>query len=102
MDDNTVKICSRCDGRIEKGPNACRHKELVTGPKQKWYFSNWTVVIGILIIGPLALPLVWFNKRYTVTMKVVLTIVVIVGTFLLLLFIVQLCLGASTYMQKPS
>jgi lipopolysaccharide export LptBFGC system permease protein LptF len=49
----------------------------------KWYFSTPFVVIALLCVGPLALSLVWFHPRYKVLTKVIVTILVIVFTFLL-------------------
>ena len=54
-------------------------------PKTKWYFATTFVVIAILCIGPLALPLVWFNPRYKAVTKLVVTIAVIVLTILITL-----------------
>jgi uncharacterized membrane protein YvbJ len=52
-------------------------------PKTKWYFLTSVVVIAILCVGPLALPLVWFNPRYKAVTKLVVTIAVIALTILL-------------------
>ena len=43
----------------------------------KWYYSTAAIVIGLLVVGPFALPLVWKNPKYKVTAKVIVTIVVI-------------------------
>ncbi|MGA2916559.1 MAG: hypothetical protein ABSE89_11085 [Sedimentisphaerales bacterium] len=45
--------------------------------KPKWYFSTYWLVIGILCIGPFALPLMWFNPRYKPITKIIVSIVVI-------------------------
>jgi len=52
-------------------------------PKTKWYFATTFVVIAILCVGPLALPLVWFNPKYKAVTKLAVTIAVIVLTILL-------------------
>ena len=49
-------------------------------PRTKWYYSTAAVVIGLLCLGPLALPLVWGNPRYKVPTKIIITIVVIAAT----------------------
>jgi hypothetical protein len=51
--------------------------------KTKWYSTTAFVVIAILCLGPFALPLVWFNPRYKVVTRLVVTIVVIILTILL-------------------
>lgn len=53
------------------------------GEKPKWYSSTYVIVIAILCVGPFALPLVWFNPRYKITIKAAVTAVVIVFTILL-------------------
>ena len=49
----------------------------------KWYFSTATLVAGFLCLGPLILPLVWFNPRFTVAKKALLSAVIIVLSVLL-------------------
>ena len=49
-------------------------------PKTKWYYSTSAIVIGLLVVGPFALPLVWKNPKYKVITKVIITIVVIAFT----------------------
>ena len=49
-------------------------------PKPKWYFSAAIVVIAFLSVGPLALPLVWFNPRYQRITKIVVSVIVIALT----------------------
>lgn len=50
----------------------------------KWYYSRYAVAIGLGTIGPFALPLVWFNPRYTVSTKVALTVLILALTVLIL------------------
>jgi hypothetical protein len=45
--------------------------------KTKWYFTTYWVVIAFLCVGPLALPLVWFNPRYKPITKWVITVLAI-------------------------
>ena len=51
--------------------------------KQKWYYTNSAIIIGLITIGPLALPLVWKNPKYNPTTKIVITVSVIVVTAVL-------------------
>ncbi|MCK4999349.1 MAG: hypothetical protein KAS23_07435, partial [Anaerohalosphaera sp.] len=41
--------------------------------KSKWDNSTTSVVISLLILGPLALPKVWFNPRYSILKKALIT-----------------------------
>ena len=49
-------------------------------PRAKWYFSNSTLLVAVLCIGPLALPLVWVNPGYKTITKILLTVAVVVLT----------------------
>jgi hypothetical protein len=55
------------------------------GPSRsrKWYFTTSAVVIALLCVGPLALPLVWFNPNYKIATRLVVTVLVIALTILL-------------------
>lgn len=50
-------------------------------PPQKWYFKTRTLVIALLIAGPFALPLLWFNPRYKVFHKIVWTVILLALTY---------------------
>jgi len=43
----------------------------------KWYFKTYWILVAFLSVGPLALPLVWFNPRFNKKTKIILTIVTI-------------------------
>jgi hypothetical protein len=50
----------------------------------RWHESFPFLIGAILVLGPLALPLVWANRRFTTLVKIGLTLLVIALTFLLL------------------
>lgn len=52
---------------------------------QKWYFKTSVLVIALLAVGPLALPLLWFNPRYRLRTKVIVTVVTLALTYVLAL-----------------
>jgi uncharacterized membrane protein len=52
--------------------------------KEKWYQTTKSIVIAILIVGPLALPLVWLKKSWTPMMKLAITVILIFLTLALM------------------
>jgi len=52
-------------------------------PENRWYFKTYWIVIVFLCVGPLALPLVWFNPRFAQKTKVIVTIVTIILSYYL-------------------
>ena len=49
--------------------------------KTPWYFTTAFLVTALLTVGPLALPLLWLNPRYTTTQKILWTVVVSAATY---------------------
>ncbi len=64
--DEAIK-CKHCGEFLNKEPEK---------PKAPWYANNGFIIMAILTVGPLALPLIWFNKRYNTTSKILITIIV--------------------------
>lgn len=54
----------------------------------KWYHSRRAVVIGLVTLGPFALPMVWSNPRYSILLKVTITILTLVVTALLVALLI--------------
>jgi len=49
----------------------------------KWYFKTSLIVTAFLCVGPLALPLVWLNPRFSRKTKIIVTIIVIILSYYL-------------------
>ena len=74
--------------------------EEIRGDGVKWYFKTSVLIMALLCIGPLALPLLWFNPQVSKKHKVIGTIAVLVLTYCLGLWLkASLKLIADYYKQ---
>lgn len=58
-------------------------KEMNNKPQEKWYFKTSTLIIAFLCVGPFALPLVWFNPRFSKKTKIIISTIIIIPSYFL-------------------
>lgn len=68
----------------------------------KWYFKTYVLITAFLCVGPLALPLLWFNPRFNLRNKIIITVIVLTVSYYLTILTVKSLQSIAVYYQQLS
>lgn len=67
--------------------------------RPRWYFKTWSLVASFICVGPFMLPLVWANPRFSLKRKIIITLLVLIVSYILAEILLKSLKSISSYYQ---
>jgi len=99
MEDDAVK-CSHCGGMLDKYVDWERMLNEKKQQPERKHFKTSFLVIAFLCVGPFALPLLWFNPRFSQKTKIIVSVIVIIISYYLISMFMSSITSAGKYYQQ--
>ena len=92
-------FCSRCQAQVRNTDHYCHNCGKSLKPGHGFVFTHAGIIIMALVLGPFALPFVWFSKVISPLAKIIYTVVLLAVGFYLVYSLVHIFGMAQQSMQ---